>query len=163
MSKQTLRETIAERLFQPAPSKSKAARPAERGGMTVGRVVLLDSSGVPQVGFRGNGRSALVPARSVVPIRSGDVGREAVLLFDGGDRRRPVIVGLIQGPSTEEPVDVRMDGKSLTLSAGQEIVLRCGKASLTLTRSGKVLIRGAYLSSRSSGVNRIKGGSVQIN
>ena len=30
-------------------------------------------------------------------------------------------------------------------------------------RAGKVLIRGAYLLSRSSGVNRIKGGSVQIN
>ena len=28
---------------------------------------------------------------------------------------------------------------------------------------GKVLIRGTYLLSRSSGVNRIKGGSVQIN
>jgi hypothetical protein len=26
-----------------------------------------------------------------------------------------------------------------------------------------VLLRGAYLSSRSSGVNKIKGGSVQIN
>ena len=44
-----------------------------------------------------------------------------------------------------------------------EIELRCGKASLILTRAGKVLIRGAYLLSRSSGVNRIKGGSVQIN
>ncbi|MEW5071937.1 hypothetical protein AB1P14_09365, partial [Pseudomonas aeruginosa] len=38
-----------------------------------------------------------------------------------------------------------------------------GKASITLTRAGKVIIRGAYLSSRSTGVNRIKGGSVQIN
>ena len=49
------------------------------------------------------------------------------------------------------------------LTAEHEIVLRCGKASLTLTRAGKVLIRGTYLLSRSSGVNRIKGGSVQIN
>ena len=32
-----------------------------------------------------------------------------------------------------------------------------------LTRAGKVLIQGAYLLSRSTGVNRIKGGSVQIN
>ena len=31
------------------------------------------------------------------------------------------------------------------------------------TRAGKVLVRGAYVSSRSSGVQRIKGGSVQIN
>ena len=51
----------------------------------------------------------------------------------------------------------------MVLKAQQEIVLECGKASITLTRAGKVLIRGAYLLSRSSGVNRIKGGSVQIN
>ena len=57
---------------------------------------------------------------------------------------------------------VEIDGETLTLSAEREIVLRCGKASLTLTRAGKVLIRGAYLLSRSSGANRIKGGSVQI-
>lgn len=42
-------------------------------------------------------------------------------------------------------------------------MLRCGKASITLTRSGKIILRGTYISSRSSGVIRIKGGSVQIN
>jgi hypothetical protein len=59
--------------------------------------------------------------------------------------------------------EARLDGERIVLTAGQEIELRCGKASLILTRAGKVLIRGAYLLSRSSGVNRIKGGSVQIN
>ena len=44
-----------------------------------------------------------------------------------------------------------------------QIVLRCGEASITLTRAGKVLIRGAYVLSRSSGTNRIQGGSVEIN
>ena len=33
----------------------------------------------------------------------------------------------------------------------------------SLTKAGKVLIHGAYVSNRSSGVMRIKGGSVQIN
>jgi hypothetical protein len=42
-------------------------------------------------------------------------------------------------------------------------VFRFGQASITLTRAGKVLIRGAYLLSRSSGVNLITGGSVEIN
>ncbi|MEP7119602.1 MAG: hypothetical protein ABJE95_01785, partial [Byssovorax sp.] len=36
-------------------------------------------------------------------------------------------------------------------------------SSITLTRAGKILIRGAYVLTRSSGVNRIQGGSVQIN
>lgn len=55
------------------------------------------------------------------------------------------------------------DGERLVLKAGREIVLQCGKASITLTSAGKVIIRGAYVLSRSSGVNRIVGGSVQIN
>jgi hypothetical protein len=54
-------------------------------------------------------------------------------------------------------------GREVVLTAENEIVLRCGEASITLTRAGKILLRGSYLLSRSSGVNRIKGGSVQIN
>ena len=60
-------------------------------------------------------------------------------------------------------VEVDADGERFVVSAKEQIVLRCGKASLTLTRDGKVLIQGAYLSSRSSGVLRLKAGSVQIN
>ena len=56
-----------------------------------------------------------------------------------------------------------MDGERLIFRANEEIVLRCGKASITLTKAGKIILRGAYVLSRSSGVNRIKGGSVQIN
>ncbi len=44
-----------------------------------------------------------------------------------------------------------------------QIVLRCGKASITLTKEGKVILQGAYVSNQSSGVLRLKGGSVQIN
>ena len=49
------------------------------------------------------------------------------------------------------------DGKKFTFDAKEQIVLRCGKSSITLTRAGKVLIKGAYLLSRSSGVNRVSG------
>jgi hypothetical protein len=59
--------------------------------------------------------------------------------------------------------DVEADGERLVFSAEKEIVLRCGKSSITLTRAGKILIRGEYVLTRSSGVNRIQGGSVQIN
>ncbi len=45
----------------------------------------------------------------------------------------------------------------MLVSAKDELVLRCGKASITLTRAGKVLIQGSYVSSRSTGVNRVKG------
>ena len=58
---------------------------------------------------------------------------------------------------------VIVDGKRVTIQGAEEITLKCGKASITLTKAGKILIRGTYLSNRSSGVNRILGGSVQIN
>ena len=95
------------------------------------------------------------------------------LMFEGGDPRRPLLIGFIQNPldvmisatdaSGDRVAETKVDGERVVLKADHEIVLQCGKASITLTRAGKVLLRGAYVSSRSSGVNRIKGGSVQIN
>jgi hypothetical protein len=103
------------------------------------------------------------------------VGREVVVMFEEGEADKPIVVGVIQPPPSVRPaagpetpsqpaaLEAKLDGRQIVLSAEREIVLRCGQASITLTRAGKVLIRGAYLLSRSSGVNRIKGGSVQIN
>jgi hypothetical protein len=66
---------------------------------------------------------------------------------------------------TTSPVvlSATVDGKQVVLEAKDEIVLRCGQASITLRRNGRIVIRGTYVETRSSGVNRIKGGSVQIN
>ena len=71
---------------------------------------------------------------------------------------------LVIRPELTRAVVVR-DGveEVLQLTAEREIVLRCGKASITLTRAGKVLIRGEYIFSRSTGVNKMKGGSIQLN
>ena len=49
------------------------------------------------------------------------------------------------------------------LEGREEVVIKCGEASITLTKAGKILIRGNYLLNRASGVNRIQGGSVQVN
>ena len=59
--------------------------------------------------------------------------------------------------------EVLCDGEKVEVNAERELVLRCGKASITLTRAGKILLRGAYVSTRATGVNRVQGGSVQIN
>ena len=45
----------------------------------------------------------------------------------------------------------------------QGAVLMCGKASVTLRRNGKVVIRGTYVETHSDGTNRVKGGQVRIN
>jgi hypothetical protein len=51
----------------------------------------------------------------------------------------------------------------LVFSAAKQITICCGESSITLTAAGKIILRGKYIVSRSSGVQRIKGGSVQIN
>ncbi len=106
--------------------------------------------------------------RSIVPITQTDVGREVLVVFEAGETQEPFIVGLLwehgQAPKIQgAPIEAKVDGQRIVVEGEKEIVLKCGKASITLTREGKVLIRGAYLLSRSSGVNRVKGGSVQIN
>ncbi len=133
----------------------------------LGRVVGLHSDGRALVEFPENPAREPAPARSSVVLEERDVGREAALLFEGGDLAKPIVMGLIrtaaEDAEREAPRPAELDGEKLVLTAEREIVLRCGEASLTLTRAGKILLRGKYLLSRSSGVNRIKGGSVQLN
>ena len=55
------------------------------------------------------------------------------------------------------------DGERLLVSASKQLTLQCGKASITLTAAGKVLIQGSYVSSRSTGLHRIRGAAIQLN
>jgi hypothetical protein len=149
-----------------AETISELSRAQGQGyGVLVGSVASLSEAGIPFVDFPENPCKAPVPARSGVDICSLAAGTQVVLAFERNDLNRPVIMAKVHSPASppEQPLDVKLNGQQLTFTAEQELVLRCGKSSITLTRAGKVLIRGAYLLSRSSGVNRIKGGSVQIN
>jgi len=100
---------------------------------------------------------------------------QAVLLFEGGDPSRPLLVGLLRSPtplvdailaeplpSQQEKV-ARVDGKRVVIEGREEVVLQCGKASLTLRPDGKVVLRGVEVISQADRVNKIRGGKVQIN
>ena len=143
--------------------------PEKIDGVVVGLWIVFDGPVAPLVGFTGNPQAEATPARSTASLTRENIGCEVALLFENGDPARPMIIGRMQQPviSTEKPneqaLNAEIDGERVVLQANQEIVLRCGKASITLTRAGKIVIRGAYILNRSSGVNRIKGGSVQIN
>jgi hypothetical protein len=116
--------------------------------------------------------------------------RPAVLLFEDNDPHRPIVMGLMaadpgaalldsllrvpaaapasakpaEGKSPEgKPLEARVDGKRVVIEGDQEVVLRCGDASITLRRDGKVVLRGAYVETTAKGLNRIRGGSVKIN
>jgi hypothetical protein len=133
--------------------------------VVLGVLVGFTDSGAPLVDFPGNPQDNAVSARTTVELSQEDIGREVALLFEKADPRKPILIGPIV--HTEHPAARRLsvdrDGERLELSAKREIVLRCGNASITLTRAGKILIRGDYVSSHSRGVNKIKGGAVHIN
>lgn len=134
-------------------------------GVVIGILTGFSSDGVPLVDFEGNPKDDPVATRTTAVLTSEDVGREVALIFERADLVKPILIGLIVYPSGRErqAMTIQRDDERIEFRAEREIVLRCGAASITLTRAGKVLIRGAYVSSRSSGVNMIKGGSVHIN
>ncbi|MEM9801709.1 MAG: DUF6484 domain-containing protein [Planctomycetota bacterium] len=86
-------------------------------------------------------------------------GIAVFLAFEEGDEAHPVIVGLLDAPprTIEDKPDV------VRIESGREMVLECGKAKIALRADGRIEIRGGHLISRSSGPNKIKGGSVHIN
>lgn len=105
-------------------------------------------------------------ARSTVALRQDMLGSEVVLAFPDGDVRRPVILGVVHTTAPAAPpaaLSLQVDDERVVLQAEREIVLRCGEASITLTRAGKVIISGHYVVSRSTGYNKIKGAAVDIN
>lgn len=114
----------------------------------------------------------VVAAASTVALRHAMIGREVLLMFVGGDVRQPVIVGVIEprplqaelAPASPAALPVvQADGDRQVIEAEREVVLRCGPASITLTRAGKVIIKGHYILSRSTGYNKIKGAAIDIN
>jgi len=159
---------MSEDTLEAIPNASLSDTVATRiDGVIIGVLAGFDDEGRPLVAFPGNAVQTGCPALSSATLSRDDIGREVALLFEQGDPARPLIIGRIRHPEEmkrpAQTVSADVDGERIEFSAKQEIVLRCGKASITLTRAGKILIRGAYVLSRSSGANRIRGGSVQIN
>ena len=169
-----------EEQYQDTPEQPRVAP----GEIMLGTLVDMDAQGQPLVEFHAGSSSEKHIALTTQSLTRKQIGRQVAILFANGDLSRPVIMGLIHSPLQEmletfgdqssskneleldanhKIDDVQVDGERITLKGKKEIVLKCGEASITLTRSGKVLIRGKYLLNRSSGVNRIMGGSVQVN
>ena len=179
-------DQFQELLTNPRHTASTAAKPVSDEsagnnrilGVVIGQLVKLTPKGHPMVDYPANPFQEPLLASSTWPCQEKDCGTSVALLFVDGDPACPMVVGPIVEPVTElhhenlsiqkmsstpQAIRVDKDGQELLLTADKQITLLCGKASITLTRAGKILLRGTYLLNRSSGVNRIKGGSVQIN
>ena len=177
----------------PQPSEAPVPSPALRVGTLVawdaGHGPHVDFPGNRRGPLLARSILPLDPKTIEAAIAS---GQGVVLQFEDNRPDAPIITGLIQAlspaaeaaspapteteagdmaeaeveleaPTADEGLEARVDGRRVELEAADEIVLRCGKASIVLRRNGRIVIRGTYVETRSRGVNRIKGGSVEIN
>ena len=149
-----------------SPKVLELERPAHEApaGARIGRLVAWSPDGGPVVDFPGNtlgptGARTTVALDENTAARAIETRQGVVLVLERDQEALPIIVGLLQPTS----VSAEVDGRRVELEAKDEIVLRCGDASITLRRNGRVVIRGTYVETKAAGTNRIKGGSVQIN
>lgn len=153
------------------------------GEVIIGSVNDVDALGTTYVDFPENPSQQPLKALTTLNLSDKDKHRQVALMFEQGDLTKPIVMGLIHSPlqnmienfapdTEEKSVEiagaldldkVQVEGGKMTFEAEQELVFKCGESSITLTKAGKVMIRGKYLLNRSSGVNRIMGGSVQVN
>ena len=164
--------TVANRTAT-LPAARRTAAPGSPAGcqVCIGRLLGWDDRG-PLVDFEGNPRGP-VYARQVgpsirreKPLALDGLQHEVVLLVDPRPNRPIVLLGLLQpiGVTTRlANIEAHVDGQRVEIDGRDEIVLRCGEASITLRRNGRVVISGVHVETRAKGVNRIKGGSVAIN
>ncbi len=146
----------------------------------IGWIAGVTPEGHPRVGFPGSPDD--LPAASTVEGSRAELEAAAarrqpvVLLFEEGDPERPIVVGFVvtaapreaphlveAGPGAGWPEVAEVDGKRVCIEGADEVVLVCGKASITLRRTGRIVVRGTHVETDADGVNRIKGASVRIN
>ncbi|MBP86829.1 MAG: hypothetical protein CMJ64_08940 [Planctomycetaceae bacterium] len=138
----------------------------------IGKVVGFTPLGQALIDFDGNEGGPVI-AQSIVKL-SADQHDASVLLMLEEDASLPIIIGLILESGYVEPSQkddnspapaprVTADGKKMVLEAKREIVLQCGKSSITLKTDGKILVKGTNIVSRATNKNKLKGGSVAIN
>ena len=154
----------------------------DSGFSCLGHIVDVSEEGKILVDFKENnlGRpqiAHIVSPSQIMAEKGGNslVGCSVLLLFEENDLLSPVIVGVVhdhipyqyekkdEAVTMDMPLQASIDGMTVLLEAKKEIVLSCGKSSITLTKDGKIIVKGTQLVSRSSGTNKIKGAAVSIN
>jgi hypothetical protein len=153
---------------------------SEFGPICCGHITRVDRDGRPIVDFMGNPAGPAIARclEGIVlkgPLDSQDIS--VLLAFEHGDPTRPVILGVVASSilssresgrasmATEEPSQryAITDGRRVVIEGSEEVTLVCGKSSITLTKDGRISLRGVEILSRASRANKIRGASVSIN
>ena len=99
--------------------------------------------GSPRVVFPGNLRDTAIAARSTVALEGVEIGTQVALVFEKRRRRAP-------DDHRQDPPDrvgiagagAAGEGRRVTLTAGEEIELRVGQASIRMHADGRITVRG---------------------
>ncbi|MEO8629197.1 MAG: DUF6484 domain-containing protein, partial [Betaproteobacteria bacterium] len=138
----TAARELEELLAQPSEIRKSAPERTHIDSVLVGTLVAFREIYQPLVVYPGQSGTAAITARTTIDLLAEHIGEEVVLTFEDGDPWRPIITGRIRKPSawpTPDPpaqIDVDADGQRMIVSVKEQLVLRCGKASITLTKAG---------------------------
>ena len=111
-----------------------------------------------------------MPASDGALVKAARQQQRALVVRTANTPARFVLIGLVRERLSTQAVtarpgqlEVAMDGETLRLTAERDIVLKCGEASLTLRKDGKIVLSGTNVLTASRGPNRIKGASIALN
>lgn len=129
-------------------------------GIVIAQLAGISANGRALLHIAALGRDA--EARIACAPQSLQDAKEVAVMFEQGDVAHPIVIGpMYDAPSQSRAVEV--NNQRIVIEAEHELELRCGEAVIVLTADGRILQRGAYISSHASATQRIRGGSVQIN
>ena len=138
----------------------------------IGQLIAVDPDGRPLVDIPGCigpcVARLLQDVLNLAEINEIELPTMVLLAVPAVDDDSPVILGLINDtlsqPSQKHEIDlpcgdkqhVSIDGEQVMLEAKEEMVLSCGKSSITLKKNGKVIIKGVDLINRAARTNKNK-------
>ncbi|MEY4766816.1 MAG: hypothetical protein RI907_3489 [Pseudomonadota bacterium] len=128
------------------------------GAASCATLVRVDEDGRPWVQPAGLAepivaRCAVAPV--ALPPAAQWAGATVLVVHEGGDLARPIIVGFV--------AERMAPPAALHLEATDSVHLRCGEASVGLAADGQVQIKGRRVTSRATEANKVRGAVVLIN
>ena len=119
---------------------------------------------------------------AAVPVAIGMALSDALLVPAARNQQRALVVRTSESPArliliglvrervsaaardaAPGQLELEIDGETIRLTADREIELKCGRASLVLRESGRVILKGTNVVTSSSGPLKIKGATIDLN
>ncbi|WP_157652788.1 DUF6484 domain-containing protein [Burkholderia ubonensis] len=144
--------------------------------LILGTIVNVGPNHGVWIDYVDNPDGAPLVAICAANITAADVGREVVLAFAQGDPGQPIVLGLLRRHEVDNQVESgtgihsavptagsAADASHVCLEAAEAMTLRCGRASLTLNKDGRVIVRGMNVATYADGTLRLRGAVVELN